>query len=84
MKRGHQPIWAHDDWTFRKLEIVLLNAFEIVSRRICLSNRPRSEIHDLIPVSCNVRVELCDSKMCPVAANHGKDVTKGIGSKHSE
>jgi len=78
MKRSNEPVWAHDDRPLRELIVILLDPLEIFARRICLANCPRSQVHDLIPVSCNIGVQLGHTRMCPVSPDHGENVTQTI------
>ena len=75
---GHEPVRTHDDGTFRKLVLVLLNTPKIISRRVGLTNRTGSEVHDFVPVATNVSVQLCHTKVCPVATDHCEHMTKSV------
>ena len=75
MKRSNEPVRAHDDGSLGELIVILLDPLEIFTRRIRLANCPRSQVHDPIPISCDIGVQLGHTRMCPVSPNHGEDVT---------
>jgi hypothetical protein len=56
VQRGKEAIGAHDNWTFGKLIFPLTNALKVVPSRICLTDRSRSKIHDLVSVVADVGV----------------------------
>ena len=80
MKGGHESIRTHDDRALWKLVIVLINASQIVPSRVCLTNRSRREVHDLVPVAAYVSVQLRNTHMRPISSNHGEHMTQRIGS----
>jgi hypothetical protein len=80
MERGHQSIGTHDDRTLWELVVVLVNPSQIVSRRVRLTNGPRREVHNLVPVTADIGVQLRDTIMRPVSPNHGEDMSQSIGS----
>lgn len=80
MQRSHQSVWTHYDWSFRELVVVLLDAFEVIARCVCLADGARGKVHDLISVPHDIRVQLCDTKVCPVASNHSKNVAQTVRS----
>jgi hypothetical protein len=59
--------------------IVLVDAFKIISRRVRLPNRSRSEIHDLVPVSADVCVQFSHSEVRPVSTHQSENVAQGVG-----
>ena len=80
MQRCHKAVWTHDHWPFRQLVVALVDTLEIISRGISLPDSTRGEVHDLVAVAANVSVEFCYTEVCPVATDHGEDVSKGVGS----
>jgi hypothetical protein len=80
MKRGHQPVRTHDDRSFRKLIVALANRLEVVSCRVGLADSSRRQIHDLVAIVANVRVELGNTEMCPITADGSKDMPESVGS----
>jgi len=81
VQRRHQPVGAHNDGTFRKLIVVLLDTFEVVARRIRLPDSSRGEVHDLVPVTPDIGVQLSNTGMRPVTTNHSKDMAKPVRPK---
>jgi hypothetical protein len=81
MERGHESVRTHDDRALWKLVVVLIDASQIVSGRVCLTNRSRREVHDLVPVAANVSVQLRHTYMCPISSNHGEDMAQSIRSR---
>lgn len=81
MQRSHQPIWAHDDGTLWELIIILLNPFEVIPRRVRLTDSPRRQIHDLVSIPADIGVKLRYTKMGPVPSDHREDVTESIRPK---
>ena len=78
MQRRQQSVRAHDDRAFWQLVIVLLDTLEVVARRICLANCAGCEVQDLISIAADIRVELGNTEMCPIAPNHRENVTECI------
>lgn len=78
MKRGHESIRAHNDRPFWQLIVILFDALEIPSGRVCLADSSRSKVHDLVPIPCDICVQLGDSKVCPVSSDHCEHMAKAI------
>lgn len=84
MQRSHETIRTHDDGSFGELEAVLGDALEVLAGRVRLTDGTGGQVHHLVPVASNVGVELGYAEMSPVASNHGKDVSEGVGSERSK
>lgn len=80
MKRYHQSVRTHDDGTFGELVIVLLHSFQVVSRRVRLTDGTGREVHDLVPIPSDVGVQLRHPEVRPVPPYHSEYMSKTIGS----
>ena len=78
MKRCHQSVGTHDDWALRQLVVVLLNPFEVVSRRISLADGSRCEVHDFVTITTYVGVQFRHAEVCPISTDHCKHMSKGV------
>lgn len=58
--------------------IILFDALQINSRRVRLTYGTRGEVHDIIPILRNIRVQLRHADMCPIASNHREHMAKRI------
>lgn len=56
-----------------------MNPSKVVSRRVGLTDRSRGEVHDLVSIIADVRVELGNAQVRPVATQCCKNVSKGVG-----
>lgn len=59
--------------------IILLDVLQIISRRIRLPNSPRREIHNIVSIPRNIRVQLRDADMGPVATDHREHMAERVG-----
>lgn len=78
VKRGHQPVGAHDYGALGQLIVVLFNPLEIVPRRIGLANGSRGEVHHLVTVTADISVKFCHAEVCPISTDHCEHMSEGV------
>lgn len=72
LERPEQSVWAHNHGTIRHDKaLVLHDTLDIIARRVCLANGPRSQVEELVPVGFDCGVQLGDSFVGPILAESG-------------
>ena len=78
MECCHQSIGTHDDRTIREIVVVLFDVLQILSGIICLADRTRSQVQDMIAIVGDICVELGHASVGPIFTSHRKDVSQSI------